>query len=166
MTHKYFSFGYPSILQKNNRQFKNEFANLPQGSQDSSMELGIKDLCLYPPRYLTQGSQQESSIYFHGIQGKELNTTQFSQLKIHPTYKKDREDGILVEFSFSLQRHADLPYNLALTYNSYHLSRNQFTAVAELALNALSISSKQQFVPKSSHRCKLSEGLISYNELL
>ena len=90
----------------------------------------------------------------------------FSKLKVHPNYEKDREDGILVEFSFSLQRHADLPYDLALASNSYQLSLNQFTAVTKLALNALSTSSKQQFVPKILTQMELPEGMISYNELL
>ena len=56
------------------------------------------------------------------FKGKKLNKTQFlfSRLKVHPTYEKDREDGILVEFSFSLQRHADLPHDLALASNSHY----------------------------------------------
>ena len=124
-----------------------------EDSQDESMELEIRGLCLYPPGYLTQSLQQEGSIHLHGIQEKQNSPRhRVSKLNVHPTYKKGRKDGILVEFSFSLRRPADLPYNLTLASNSCQLSPNQFTAVAKLASNALSTSSKQSFAPKTSHR--------------
>ena len=127
------------------------------------MELEIREWCLYPPGYLTQGSQQEGSIHLHKIREEHDSPRhRVSKLKVHPTYKKDREDGILVEFSFSLQRHADLPHDLALASNS-HYYHKPIPCNSKVSINTLSTTDKQESPRKSSHRSKLPEGTISYN---
>ena len=60
----------PECFERTTDSLRTNFGESTKDSQDESMELEIRKVCLYPPRYLTQGSQQERSIYSRGIQGE------------------------------------------------------------------------------------------------
>ena len=46
----------PDCFERTIDDLRTNFDESPEDSQDGSMELEIRELCLYPPRYLTQGS--------------------------------------------------------------------------------------------------------------
>ena len=103
---------------------------------------------------------------FAEFKGEETQQdTDFSKLNVHRTYEKNRKDRILVEFSLNLQRRATFNTisQLLLIRTNY---RKTIICNNKVSLNTPSTANKQTFTPKSSHRSKLSEELISYNELL
>ena len=129
-----FPVRHPRMLRKNSRQFTNDFGGIPRGFSRRVNGARNQRVVFVSPRIL---DSRLTTRKLHLLSGnsREKNATRhsLSQLKAHPTCKKNREGGILVEFSFSLQRHADLPHDLALVPSSCQLSPNQFTAIAKLA---------------------------------
>ena len=168
VTHKYcFPFRYPRMLRKNSQQFTNDFGWITRRFSRRVKGARNQRVVFVSPRILdSRFTTRRLHSLWRNSREKELTKTQIFKAQSPPDLRKGsggwNPRGVLIQSAETCESFIRPRTRIQLI----PLSPSQFTAVTKLALNTLSTSSKQQFVPEILTQMELPEGMISYNELL